>query len=108
MPMDETRFRSLLEEAIAHCYDEEDEFWAVFSALVGRVAYPLPVTVGGAPAALVGVDGPTSSLDVGIMARVEKGGAEETVPLADVEIETGDLDSIAWLATYRYWWAKRE
>ncbi len=105
--MDEAKLQAMLEEATAHSYDEEDEFWAVFSALVGRVAYPIPAEVAGEAATLVGVDGPTSSVDVGVMARVEKGGSEETVPLADVDPVGADPDSAEWLAMYRYWRGQR-
>ncbi|RLC60714.1 MAG: hypothetical protein DRI48_11610 [Chloroflexi bacterium] len=101
--MDEEKLTTLLEEATAHCYDEEDEFWAVFSALVGRVSYPLQVSVAGEAATLVGVDGSTSSPETGITARIEKGGEEEPVPLADVEVVDADSESAAWLAMYRYW-----
>ncbi len=105
--MDEGKLQALLEEATAHSYDEEDEFWAVFSTLVGRVAYPIPAQVGGEAVTLVGVDGPTSNVDVGVMARVEKGGGEETVPLADVDPVGTDPESAEWLAVYRYWWGQQ-
>ncbi len=101
--MDEAGLQSLLAEAIAHCYDEEDEFWAVFSALVGRIAYPVQVRVGGEEATLLGMDGAASAPEVGVMARVQRGEEEIIVPLDDVEAVSGDPDSLAWLAVYRYW-----
>ena len=101
--MDETRLKSLLGEAIAHCYDEEDEFWAIFSALVGRVSYPLQVRIEGEEAILVGMDGAASAPEVGVMARVQRGTGEVVVLLDNVEVVTGDPDRLAWLEVYRYW-----
>jgi hypothetical protein len=101
--MDEARLEALLEEATAHCYDEEDEFWGVFSALVGRVSCPFQAQVGGEAVSLIGMDGPTSNLQVGVMARIEKGGVEEIVPLAQVEPVGPDPESAEWLAMYRLW-----
>ena len=105
--MDEAKLEALLAEATAHCYDEEDEFWGVFSALVGRVSFPLQATVGGETVTLVGMDGHTSAPEVGVMARVQKGGQEESVALADLEAVDPDPASAEWLATYRYWLSKR-
>lgn len=105
--MDEARLASLLEEATAHCYDAEDEFWAIFSTLVGRVSYPVACQMGGETVSLLGMDGPTSTPESGVMARIEKGGAEETAPLADLAIVEADPDSAAWLAVYGYWMAQK-
>jgi hypothetical protein len=74
--MDEAKLEALLEEATAHCYDEEDEFWAVFSALLGRVSYPLQARMQGEAVTLVGLDGDASDLEVGVMACVQEGDRE--------------------------------
>ena len=105
--MDEAQLEALLNEATAHSYDEEDEFWGVFSALMGRISYPLEAQVGGQAVTLIGLDGPGSNLEMGIVAQVEKGGAQETVPLSELEAVDPDPDSAAWLAVYKYWRAKR-
>jgi hypothetical protein len=105
--MDEAKLEALLHEATAHSYDDEDEFWGVFSALMGRISYPLQVQVEGEVVTLVGLDGPSSTLEAGIMAQVEKGGIQETVPLSELEAVDPDPDSTAWLAMYKYWRAKR-
>ncbi len=106
--MDEARLSVLLEEATAHCYDAEDEFWAIFSTLVGRVAYPVTCELGGETVSLLRMDGPTSTPELGVMACIERGGAEETAPLADLTIVEADSDSAAWLAVYTYWMEKKE
>lgn len=105
--MDETRLKSLLEEATAHCYDEEDEFWGVFSALMGRISFPLQARVAGEGVTLVRMDGHTSTPEVGVMACVQKGDHEEAVALADLEVVDPDPASAEWLAVYRYWLDKK-
>jgi hypothetical protein len=105
--MEEARLEALLEEATAHCYDEEDEFWGVFSALVGRVSYPLQARMRGEAVTLVGLDGDTSDLQVGVMARVQEGDWEQTVALAELEVVDADPVSAEVLAVYRYWWGRR-
>jgi hypothetical protein len=104
--MDEAQLEALLKEATAHSYDEEDEFWGVFSALMGRISYPLQAQVGGEAVTLTGLDGPSSNQETGIVAQVEKGGAQETVPLSEIEAVDPDPDSAVWLAMYKYWRAK--
>ncbi|MCX7683265.1 MAG: hypothetical protein N2508_15085 [Anaerolineae bacterium] len=105
--MDETKAEALLKEAISHCYDKEEELWALFSALVGRLPYPLQVTVEGEEASLVGLDEAASGLDVGIMARVDMGGATRLVPLERVQPTANSSESAEWLDAYRYWLSKR-
>ena len=105
--MNEAQLEALLNEATAHSYDEEDEFWGVFSALMGRISYPLQAQVGGDAVTLIGLDGPSSNLETGIVAQVEMEGAQETVPLSELEAVDPDPDSAAWLAMYKYWRAKR-
>ena len=105
--MDEARLEALLQEATAHCYDEEDEFWGVFSVLVGRVSYPLQARMQGEGVTLVGLDGDASDSQVGVMARVQKGGRGQTVALADLEVVDADPASAEWLAVYRHWWGRR-
>ncbi len=104
--MDEEKLKALLKDAIAHCYDEEDEFWGIFSALMAGLSLPLQATVQGEGATLVRLDGHTSDLDVGVKAFVQKGGGEESVALADVEATDPDPASAEWLAAYRYWLSK--
>jgi hypothetical protein len=101
--MDEAKLKALLEEAIAHCYDEEDEFWGVFSAMVGRISFPLQATLRGEAITLVGMDGPASAPEVGIMARIQKGGQEESVALADIEAMDPDAAGAEWLAVHQFW-----
>ena len=104
--MDEAILEALLKEATAHCYDEEDVFWGVFSALVGRFSLPLQASVRGEAVTFVGLDGPTSDPETGVMACVQKGDQEETVPLAELELLDPDPMSAEWLAVYRYWLGK--
>ncbi len=104
--MDEEKLKALLKEATAHCYDEEDELWGIFSALMAGLSLPLEATMQGEAVTLVGLDGHTSAPEVGVMARVQKGGAEEAVALADVEATDLDSASAEWLAVHRYWLSK--
>ena len=100
--MDEAKLAALLESATAHCYDEEDRFWGMFSALVGGISFPLQATVQGQGVTLLRLDGHGSTPEAGVMVVVDKGG-EETVALADVEAPDADPTSAEWLAAYRYW-----
>ena len=104
--MDEAKLEAMFEEATAHCYDEEDVFWAVFSTLVGNLSFPLQARVGGEVVTLVGLDGPTSDPEKGVMVRGSRGDQEETVALAELEVQNPDPVSAEWLAVYRYWLAK--
>jgi len=108
MSMDKAKLEALLEEATAHCYDEEDVFWGVFSALVGGLSFPLQASVSGEAVTLVGLDGHTSDPQAGVMARVQKGDQEQTVALAELEPLDPDPVSAEWLAAYRYWLGKAE
>jgi hypothetical protein len=101
--MDKARLEAMLEEATAHCYDEEEVFWAVFSALMGRVSLPLQARVGGEAVTFIGLDGPASDPEAGIMAIVRRGDQEESVTLGQVEVVEPDRMSAEWLAVYRYW-----
>lgn len=105
--MDETRLEALLKEAISHCYDKEEELWALFSALIGRLSYPLRVKVDGEEMALVGLDEAASSLETGIMARVDRGGVTQAIPLERVQLAANSPESAEWLEAYRYWLSKR-
>ena len=104
--MDEAKIEALLGEALAHCYDEEDEFWGMFSALVRGLSCPLQASASGQAVTLAGLDGPTSDLQAGVMARIQTGDQEESVPLAEVELVEPDATSAEWMAAYRYWWKK--
>ena len=104
--MDEVRLEAMLKEATAHCYDAEEEFWAMFSTLLGRVSLPLQARVGGEAVTFVGLDGPASDPEVGIMAIVRRGDQETSVALGEVEVVEPDRASVEWLAVYRYWRGK--
>ncbi|MCP4541502.1 MAG: hypothetical protein GY832_30595 [Chloroflexi bacterium] len=101
--MDEAKLKALLEEAIAHCYDEEDEFWGVFSALVGRISFPLQATMQGESITLVGMDGHTSAPEAGIMVHIQEGDQEKSVALIDIEAIDPDAAGAEWLEVHRFW-----
>ena len=104
--MDEAKLEALIAEATAHCYDEEDEFWGVFSALISHVTFPVQVRLSGEDATLIALDGPTSSPEAGVMVRVQTGGDEQVVPLGQVEPVAPDETGGQWLEAYRYWRGK--
>lgn len=104
--MDEAKLEALLAEATTHCYDEEESFWGLFCALQMRLSFPLQASVGGEAATLVGLDEPSSGLEQGVMVRVQKGGQEETIALAELEVLDADPASGEWLAAYWYWLEK--
>ena len=96
--MDEARLESMLADATSHCYDAEEEFWAVFCALGLNLSLPLQCAVGGADATLVKLDEPASDPKAGVMAVIDRGGMEQTVHLASIEAAGAD-----WLAVYRHY-----
>jgi len=104
--MDEAKLEALLEEAVAHCYGEEEEFWGMFCALQMHLSFPLQAGVEGDTVEVIGLDDPGSGLQQGVMARVNQGGQEQAVPLAELEIVDPDPASAEWLAAYRYWLEK--
>jgi hypothetical protein len=104
--MDEAKLEALLAEATAHCYDEEDEFWGVFSALVRGISLPLQASVSGEAVTFVGLDGRTSNPEAGVIALVRKGNQEEAVSLSELEMLDADPVSAEWLAAYRHWLGK--
>ena len=104
--MDEAKIKALLADATAHCFDEEDEFWGVFSALVRGISLPLQASVSGEAVTFVGLDGRTSNPEAGVMALVRKGSQDEAVPLSELEMLDPDPVSTEWLAAYRYWLGK--
>ena len=105
--MDEAKLKALLAEATAHCFDEEDEFWGMFSALVRGLSFPLQATVSGEAVTLTGLDGHTSDLQAGVMAQAQIGDQEKSVHLGEVELVDADATSAEWLAAYRLWVSKR-
>jgi hypothetical protein len=105
--MDEAKLEALLAEATAHCFDEEDEFWGMFSALVRGLSFPLQATVSGEAVTLTGLDGHTSDLEAGVMAQAQMGDQEKSVHLGEVELVDADATSAEWLAAYRLWVSKR-
>lgn len=105
--MDEAKLDAMLKEATAHAYDAEDELWAMFSALIGGLSCPFQATLQGEAVTLVELDGHTTNLQAGVMARVRQGDQERVVPLSDLDAVDPDSASAQWLAVYRYWLAKR-
>ena len=105
--MDEAKLEALLAEATAHCFDEEDEFWGMFSALVRGLSFPLQATVSGEAMTLTGLDGHTSDLEAGVMAQAQVGDEEKSVHLGEVELVDADASSAEWLAAYQLWASKR-
>ena len=105
--MDEAKLKALLAEATAHCFDEEDEFSWMFSALVRGLSFPLQATVAGEAVTLTGLDGHTSNLETGVMAQAKMGDQEKSVHLGEVELMDADATSTEWLAAYRLWVSKR-
>jgi hypothetical protein len=105
--MDEAKLKALLAEATAHCFDEEDEFWGMFSALVRGLSFPLQATVSGEAVTLTGLDGHTSNLETGVMAQAQMGDQEKSVHLGEVELVDADAASAEWLAAYKLWASKR-
>jgi hypothetical protein len=105
--MDEARLKALLAEATAHCFDEEDEFWGMFSALVRGLSFPLQATVSGEAVTLTGLDGHTSDLETGVMAQAKMGDQETSIPLGEVDLVDADATSAEWLAAYRLWMSRR-
>ncbi len=104
--MDEAQLESLIEEATAHCYDDEEAFWGVFCTLQMRLTFPLQASVGGETVTLVGLDEPSSGLQQGVMARVRKDDQDEIIALAELELLDPDPASAEWLAAYRLWLSK--
>jgi hypothetical protein len=105
--MDEAKLEALLAEATAHCFDEEDEFWGMFSALVRGLSFPLQATVSGEGMTLTGLDGHTSDLEAGVMAQAQVGDQEKSIHLGEVELVDADATSSEWLAAYQLWVSKR-
>jgi len=104
--MDEAKLEALLEEAITHCYDDEEEFWGLFCALQMRLSFPLQASVGGEAVEVVGVDEPSSGLEQGVMVHIQTGGQEKIVALTSLEVVDPDPASGEWLAVYRHWLGK--
>ena len=105
--MDEAKIEAILEKATAHCFDDEDELWAVFAGLLKGLSLPLQGLVHGESVTLIELDGRTSDLRVGVMARVRQAEQERSVALADLEPVDPDPSSAQWLAAYRHWMAGR-
>ena len=101
--MDQKRLAELFEEATVDCYDEEEEFWGVFTTLDDRLEFPLQAKALGNVAEVVGVDANRSSLRRGILASVRQGKQEYLIDLAELELIDPDPASAEWLAMYWYW-----
>ena len=102
--MNDQRSRDLLWEVTADCHDEEEQFWGIFYALAEEgLNFPLQAKMLGEPVEVVDLDGASSGLRRGIVARVRKGDREYPVSLAELEFEGLDPASAEWLDMYRYW-----
>ncbi len=58
---DEDRLQELLAEATVDCYDEEEEFWGIWTMLEEELHFPLSASLIGEPVELIGLDGNASS-----------------------------------------------
>ena len=99
----EERLRELVDEATVDCYEEEEEFWGMLTALGDELTFPLTATLIGESVLLIGVDGEASSAHRGIVARVSHKGQEHSVSLADLQISDTNTHNADWLAAYHYW-----
>ncbi len=100
---DEERLQALIDEATVDCYDEEEQFWGILTALGDQLDFPLAATLIGEQVELIGIDGNASSAHRGIVARVLYKDLVYSVSLADLQITDADSRSAEWLAAYRYW-----
>lgn len=101
--MDQKRLAELLEEATVDCYDEEEEFWGVFTTLDDNLEFPLQARALGNVVEVVGLDGNRSNLRRGILAIVRQGEQEYPIGLAELDLIDPDPAGAEWLAMYRYW-----
>ncbi len=99
----EERLRELVDEATVDCYDEEEQFWGMLTALGDALDFPIAATLIGEKVELIDVDGTSSSAHRGIVARVRHKGQEYSVSLADLQISDTNAHNVEWLAAYRYW-----
>ena len=101
--IDQDRLRELLEEATMDCYDEEEEFWGIFSTLDDSLIFPLQAKALGESVDVMGLDSSRSSSRRGVMALVRKGDQDYPMALAELEFVDPDSESAEWLAMYKYW-----
>jgi hypothetical protein len=101
--MDKTRLEALLAEAVVDCYDEEEEFVGVLTALGDQLNFPLLARALGDDVTVIGLNDSRSDLRRGIVARVRKAGREYNVALSELEFVNPDAASAEWLEVYRYW-----
>ncbi len=99
----EERLRELVAEATIDCYDEEEEFWGMITALGDELGFPITASLIGERVELIGIDSKASSSHRGIVARVRYKNQEYSVSLADLQISDANSHNIAWLAAYHYW-----
>jgi len=101
--MDPERLEELLAQATVDCYDEEEEFVGVLTALSEGIGFPLRAKALGDLVEVLNLDDRASSLRRGILAIVRKGGKEYRVALSELELVDPDPVSAEWLEVYRYW-----
>lgn len=99
----EERLRELVAEATIDCYDEEEQFWGMLTALDDELDFPIAATLIGERVELINIDGASSSSHRGIVARVHHKDQEYSVSLADLQINETNSHNSEWLAAYHYW-----
>ncbi|MCP4418266.1 MAG: hypothetical protein GY805_16715 [Chloroflexi bacterium] len=99
----EERLRELVDEATVDCYDEEEQFWGILTALSDELDFPITATLIGEQIELIDIDGTSSSSHRGIVARVRHKGQEYCVSLANLQISDTNSHNVEWLAAYHYW-----
>jgi hypothetical protein len=95
--------QALIDEAIVDCYDEDEQFWGMLTALGDELEFPLAVILIGEQVELIGLDNNASLPPRGIVAQVQHKGQIYSVSLADLQIMDINLRSAEWLAAYHYW-----
>ncbi len=108
--IDEAHMQALLDEAIMDCYDEEDAFVRLVTALGDHITFPLMAELAGPMIStrvkVLGLVAADSNLRWGIQAWVRRNGKEYQASLADLDFDDLDETSAEWLAMY-LWVADR-
>jgi len=103
MTFDKSELQELLEEATVDCYDEDEQFWGLFTVMDESLPFPFPATVVGEAVSVLDLDGKHSSMFGGIHARVRRGDKEYTASLTSLNAEKASAEVAKWLAVYGYW-----
>ncbi len=99
----EERLRELIDEATVDCYDEEEQFGGMITALGDELDFPITATLIGESVELIDIDSQASSPHRGIVARVRHKNKEYSVSLADLQISDANAHNVEWLDAYHYW-----